>query len=67
MARSLASAPEFIRSMRERKKVEMLFAHLKADLEARPAPPAWAYRSARRVLAGSDRAEPETDEQVADA
>jgi transposase len=28
VARSLVSTPEFIRSMRERKKVEMLFAHL---------------------------------------
>ena len=33
VARSLASTPEFIRSMRERKKVEMLFAHLKRILK----------------------------------
>ena len=33
VARSINSTPEFIRSMRERKKVEMLFAHLKRILK----------------------------------
>jgi len=33
VARSLAATPEFISSMRERKKVEMLFAHLKRILK----------------------------------
>jgi hypothetical protein len=33
VARSLASTPEFVSSIRERKKVEMLFAHVKRILK----------------------------------
>ena len=58
-ARQLAGTPEFERSRNERKKVEMLFAHLKTTMRFEANAPAWADRCQGRVLPRGDRSEPQ--------
>ena len=58
VARALAKTEAFEQSRRERKRVEMLFAHLKRILQAWPASVARTARRAVRVHAGSHRPKP---------
>ena len=64
VARSIATTPQYAQSRRDRKKVEMLFAHLKRILKLDRL--RRAIGSAGRVLVSSDSAEPATNGQVAD-
>ena len=55
VARALASTPEYVEACRRRKKVEMLFAHLKRILRTRPIASRWSKRGERRVPLGRHR------------
>ena len=54
-ARTIAKTEAYVVSRRERKKVEMLFAHLQAHPQARPIAPAWPKGSQGRVPVGRRR------------
>jgi hypothetical protein len=58
VARALAKTEAFAQSRRDRKKVEMLFAHLKRILRLNPLTPARPERRSIRVYVGSHRSEP---------
>jgi hypothetical protein len=58
VARALAGTPEFAQSRNDRKKVEVLFAHLKRILKLDRLRLRGLRRGTRRVLAGGHRAEP---------
>ena len=58
VARALANTEAFDRSRRDRKRVEMLFAHLKRDLPAGSSALARAMRCPVRVHTGGNRAKP---------
>ena len=58
VARMLAKTKAFEQSRRDRKRVEMLFAHLKRILRLGQATIAWAARCPVRVHAGSHRPKP---------
>ena len=57
VARALAGTQAFEQSRRDRKRVEMLFAHLKHIFRL-PAETAWSTRRIRRVHARGDRPKP---------
>ena len=59
MARDIAKTEAYETSRKARKKVEMLFAHLKPHPQARPVAPAWTQRCSRRVPARRRRPEPQ--------
>ena len=54
-ARAIAKTEAYAVSCRERKKVEMFFAHLKRTLRTRSIAPSWPDRSQRRVPIGRHR------------
>ena len=59
MARAIATTDEYVTSRRQRKKVEMLFAHLKRILRLDRLRLRGPQRSPRRVPPRSRRAEPQ--------
>jgi len=63
VARTLAKTQAFAQSRRDRKKVEMLFAHLKRIL-AWSIAPSWPQRRAVRVHPGRDRSKSEATSQA---
>jgi hypothetical protein len=62
--RALANTEAFEQSRRERKKVEMRFAHHEAHSQARPLPPAGLERRQRRSPAHGNRTKPKTARQA---
>ena len=60
VARALAATPQYVEACRRRKKIEMLFAHLKRILRLTPLAPQGSERRKRRVPACGDRTKPET-------
>lgn len=67
VARALAPTWNYRRSRRERKKIEMLFAHLKTHPEAGPVATPGTVRRARRVPVGSNGTKSTANGEVADA
>ena len=64
VARALAETEAFEQSRRERKKVEMCFAHIEANLQARPTSTARLKRGQRRGAIDRNRAESAASRQV---
>jgi hypothetical protein len=65
VVRLIRDTPLYLQSRRDRKKVEMLFAHLMRILKQAGSPQAaWSFRRTRRIYTGRRRAEPS---QVGDA
>lgn len=61
VARSWVGTEAFEQSRRERRRMEMRFAHLKRILQARPASITRSPRCTRRVHPGGNRSEPQAD------
>ena len=64
LARDIATTEAYVTSRRERKKVEMLFAHLKTHPAARPIAATRTQRSPRRVPPRRHRPEPSQARQA---
>jgi len=60
VARAHAATPEYVEACRRRKKVKMLFAHLKRSSAPHALAPKGSERSQRRISPGRHRPKPET-------